>query len=126
MTKEDTSERVVRFLIDHASCTDCASAYHSEDVHVLAHRDERVWELAAVCHNCYTLSLIRAVIKPRDHEVAATATARRSLHELTDAEARRFRRLTPLVEDDVLDVASFLSGFDGDFRGLFGSEPDES
>lgn len=121
MTRQGTAERVVRFLVDHARCTDCACSFHVEDVHVLAHDAERVWDLAAVCHNCYTMSLIRAVVRDQDGRVRT-----RVMRELTPAEARRFERLPPVDVDDVLDVAAFLADFDGDFRELFGREPDPS
>lgn len=115
MTKEMTTERVVRFLVKHAQCSDCDCPYHAEDVHVLAHRQDRVWDLAAVCHNCYTMSLIRAVVRGRI-----------ALRELTLAEERHFEELPPIDVDDVLDLSAFLTDFDGDFRGLFGKESEES
>jgi hypothetical protein len=37
-------------------------------------------------------------------------------------ERRHFASLGPLVSDDVAEVAVFLRDFDGDFRGLFGSD----
>ena len=121
---ESTSDRVVRFLIEHARCNDCGAEYRVEDVHILSQTAERIWDLAAVCHSCYGLSLRRAIVKPGADEPKARYEMRR-LDELTTAERRRFQGLPSLERDDVLDMAQFLEGFDGDFRGLFSSESDE-
>jgi len=128
-------DKVIGFLVRHARCTECGARYDAENVHVIEHTDLYVWDLAAVCHSCYTLSVVRAVVRPPDRDVEAPsiepvpASTRRALqarwHELTPAEAKRFRRLPPVDTDDVLDVTEFLRSFDGDFRGLFGQEPDE-
>jgi|GEM_PF-397922 hypothetical protein len=125
--------RIIRFLVENAHCAECGARYHEEDVYVLAQLDMRIWDLAAVCHNCYTLSVVRAVVRPQSDEIKASIAedavrARRAIGsdmELTKAEVQRFRSLPPIDEDYVLDVAEFLDGFDGDFRGFFGQESDE-
>ncbi|MCE7939911.1 hypothetical protein DCC79_14330 [bacterium] len=122
-----TTERIIRVLLDEARCTECGSAYHAEDVHVLRQVDERMWDLAVVCNGCYTLSLIRAIVKPN----AAGVPAGRApvvpevelVTELTRAERRYFSDLPPVEVDDVLDMSAFLAEFDGDFRDLFGQDP---
>ena len=115
---ESTSERVVRFLVDHARCSECRGAYLVENVHVLHQTGDRVWDLAAVCQQCYGLALIRAVVRSEDGRIHTEPAG-----EMTTAELRRFQRLRPIDRDDVLDVAAFLAGFDGDFARLF--EPPE-
>ena len=120
MTMDETTDRVVRFLVDNARCSECDGRYHVEDVHVLAHDSDRVWDLAAVCHDCYQMSLIRAIVRSQDGHVHTLPS-----HELTAAEERRLRALPPIDQDDVLDVSAFLTDFEGDFRGLFSLESDE-
>lgn len=145
----DTADRVVRFLVANACCSECDASYHLEDVHVLNQVHERVWDLAAVCHVCLTLNILRAVVgapppdRDRDRAAARRDVALRAargreharssaqdparqtvhLHEMTAAERSHFRALPPIDADDVLDVAAFLADFDGDFRLLFSSEP---
>ena len=139
----DTADRVVRFLIENACCSECDAGYHLEDVHVLNQVRGRIWDLAAVCHECYTLSLVRAIVRtpPDLHHASEPASAvdhleigKNETHhgadrssvtvqELTAAERRRFRSLPPIDRDDVLDVTAFLASFDGDFRCLFSREP---
>lgn len=125
------AERVVQFLVEHARCGECGSAYHAEDVYVLDQVNRRVWELAAVCPGCLSVWLVKAVVRSEDGpdgtEVARahrTRARRPLLHELTHAEKRHFEALTPIGVDDVLDVSEFLATFDGDFRAYFGQESD--
>ena len=112
-------------------CTECGHGYHAEDVHVLRELNERIWDLAAVCNHCYTLSLIRAVVRPTEVDEEAPAGVRaepriRLTSELTSAERRYFADSPPVDVDDVLDVSAFLTAFDGDFRTLFGQDIAES
>lgn len=118
---EGTADRVIRFLVENARCTDCDGDFRAEDVYILDERDMREWDLGAVCHQCHTLTLIRAVV---DAEGRRSRDASR-LSELTKAERKHFRGLEPIDKNDVLDVTAFLADFDGDFRELFGREPDD-
>ena len=111
---ESTSERVVRFLVDHARCNECRGAYHVENVHVLHQSGDRIWDLAAVCEHCYGLALIRAFVKSDDGQIHTEPVG-----ELSNAELRRFHHLPPIDRDDVLDATAFLTDFDGDFARLF-------
>jgi hypothetical protein len=129
--------KVIRFLVTHAQCTECGAHYRTEDVYVLEQAGIHIWDLAAVCHQCYTLSIVRAVVRPNTRPVAAgdivapppsgrAAPPEMVWSELTPGEEARFELTEPLSADDVLDACAFLSTFDGDFRALFGQEPDGS
>ncbi len=109
-----TAERVLRFLVDHARCRDCAGPYDIANVHVLHRTGDRIWDLAAVCSQCYGLALIRAVVRSEDGQIHTEPAG-----ELSNAELRRFGGLRPIDRDDVLDMTAFLSGFDGDFARWF-------
>ncbi|MEO8085049.1 MAG: hypothetical protein ABI780_14605 [Ardenticatenales bacterium] len=117
---ESTSERVIRFLVDHARCKDCRGVYHVENVHVLHQTSDRIWDLAAVCDQCYGLALIRAVVRSEDGQIHTEPAS-----ELTNTELRRFHHLRPIDRDDVLDATAFLSDFDGDFARLFQAPEDD-
>jgi hypothetical protein len=121
-----TADRVIRFLVDHARCTSCGGRFALEHVHVLHEEDLRVWDLGAVCHECHTLTLVRAIVRPEPTDGNPTPIdAGAQLDELTLAERDRFAELGPVRDDDVLDMTAFLREFDGDFRGLFGRETEE-
>lgn len=116
-----SAEEVLRTLLRQARCTDCDCVYRAENVHVLQQRDDRVWDLAVVCHRCYTMSLVRAIVRvpgslpPREVVPAAAGLA----PELSPREQAHFRRLAPVSMDDVLDISGLLADFDGDFHRLF-------
>lgn len=126
------ADKIIRFLVTHAHCTECGARYRVEDVYVLQQAGQHVWDLAAVCHQCYTLSIVRAVVRPHGRPVAAgevgTAlpddAAPPAWSELNADEARRFAVLAPIGAADVRAAGRFLSAFDGDFHGLFGGEAD--
>jgi hypothetical protein len=116
------AEQVVRVLLRQARCADCNCSYRSENVHVLRQQDDRIWDLAVVCHRCYTMSLVRAIVQGpawqrRSDRSALPAVG--PLHELDPLERAHFRALSPVSMDDVLDIAGFLADFDGDFQRLF-------
>jgi hypothetical protein len=112
---------VIQYLVAHRRCSGCGAAFQPENVHVIHQPARWTWDLAAVCHDCHTLTMVSAVVRPDD-------PPRRRLRlatELTPSERAYFRDLAPVDADDVLDVAEFLGAFDGDFRGLFSRNPDD-
>lgn len=113
------AEQVVRVLLRQARCADCDCSYRSENVHVLRQQDERVWDLAVVCHRCYTMSLVRAIVQGPAWQRRSVMPAAGPQHELGPLERAHFRALSPVSMDDVLDIAGFLADFDGDFQRLF-------
>lgn len=117
-----TADRVIRFLVEHARCADCGGRFHAEDVHVLHEDDLRVWDLGAVCHDCRTLTLLRAVVSSLRPEGIPTPAEPAGVDELTPLERRHFASLGPVAQDDVREAATFLRDFDGDFRELFGTD----
>jgi hypothetical protein len=129
------TDKIIRFLVTHAHCTECGSHYRAEDVYVLVRSGRHIWDLAAVCHQCYTLSVVRAVVRPHRGDGDPTSDGEgllatgsdvpdARLSEFTSEELLRFRTLGPIDADDVLDVSRFLESFDGDFHALFAEERD--
>jgi hypothetical protein len=117
-----TSDLVVGFLVARRRCTDCGGRYEPQDICVLGRHGPSIWELAAVCRACCTMSLIQAVVHRGPARTHRRAAIRRT--ELTPAEDYRFGHLPPIRRDDVLDATVFLAAFDGDFGALFGPLPD--
>ena len=127
-----TSNKIIQVLLKEARCTECDCSYQSEDVYVLRQRAENVWDLAAVCNACYTMSLIRAIVqggklldkqgeeRPQDAETIELF----SKSGLSREERRRFAAMSPIGEEEVEAASKFLSDFDGDFERLFGQKKD--
>jgi hypothetical protein len=67
--------------------------------------------MAVTCGQCHTRGLIFALIKENDES--------ESIIELTPEELKKFREMSRVDADDVLDMHEFLRDFDGDFVSLF-------
>jgi hypothetical protein len=63
------------------------------------------------CPSCKSQGLVAAV----DKEGKVTEV----LTELTPEEQKKLSLATPPTSDDLMDIHSFLSDFDGDFSSLF-------
>ena len=99
----------IKHLITNIKCAVCQSHYKPEDIHIIDHRDE-LWVMAVSCGQCHTRGLIFAIIKETEES--------ESIAELTPEEWGRFRKMSQIDADDVLDMHQFLRDFDGDFVGL--------
>ena len=81
-----------------------------DNVKVLRHHED-LWFLRISCSVCQTQYLVAAIIT--EEKVPKV------IADLTKAQLDKFRDMGKLTADDVLDVHSFLDGFDGDFSWLF-------
>ena len=97
-------------LIASIKCSVCGQPYDVDNITVLG-RQEDLWFLSASCPACHTRCLVAAVI--REGRLPEVTT------DLTKAELDRFRNMSRVTTDDVLDMHNFLKGFDGDFSQLF-------
>ena len=104
----------IKQLITNIKCAVCQSQYETEDVHIIDHRGE-LWFIAVSCGQCHTRGLILAIIRETGEAESVT--------ELTPEEWDRFRKMSQIDADEVLDIHEFLRDFDGDFVSLLqGSE----
>jgi hypothetical protein len=102
----------IKHLITNIKCAVCQSHYEIEDIHIIDHRDE-LWVMAVTCGQCHTRGLIFAIVRETEEEESE------SVAELTPEEWIKFREMSQIDADDVLDMHDFLRDFDGDFVGLF-------
>jgi len=108
---ESMRENLVKRLMTATKCTVCGQHYRMDDISVLGHEDD-LWFLTVSCAACNTQYLVAAVVK--EDGVPAVVT------DLTEAEQERFERVQTVTADEVLNMHDFLTGFNGDFHGLFG------
>ena len=99
----------IKHLITNIKCAVCQSHYEPGDIHIIDHRDE-FWVMSVICGQCHTRGLILASIKEAEDS--------ESIAELTPEEWNRFREMSQVDADDVLDMHEFLRDFDGDFVSL--------
>ena len=106
-------EGLIKRLMASIKCGVCGQGYEVGSINVLGH-DEDLWFLSALCPACHTRCLVAAVI--REGKVPEVIT------DLTGTELDKFKNAGGLTDDEVLDMHSFLRGFDGDFSRLFSQE----
>jgi len=99
----------IKYLITNIKCAVCQSHYEPKDIHIVDHRDE-LWVMAVTCGQCHTRGLVFAVIKETEETESVT--------ELTPEEWARFREMSQVDANDVLDMHEFLRDFDGDFVSI--------
>lgn len=102
-------ERIVKKLMTSIKCSHCGQSYQLRNIKVVGHHQD-IWFFNVYCSACHTQYLIAAAVSTDKTEV---------VNDLTPAEMERFQRARLLTADDLLDMHSFLSRFNGDFARLF-------
>ena len=103
-------EDIVKKFVVEAECKICGRCYELDNVDVLGNHED-LWFLSAFCPTCHTQYLMAAVVT--EEGVSEVIT------DLTEAELVRFRDMSRLTADDVLDMHNFLNAFEGDISQLF-------
>ena len=103
-------EGLIKRLMASIKCSVCGQRYEVDNIDVLGHQED-LWFLSVLCPACHARCLVAAVI--REDKVPEVTT------DLTQAELDRFRNVSKVTTDDVLDMHNFLKDFDGDLSQLF-------
>ena len=103
-------EGIIKNLMTSIECSSCGHSYEIDNIEVLGNYED-LWFLKISCSVCQTQYLVAAVIT--EEKVPEIVT------DLTKAELDKFMSVGKLTADEVLDMYSFLKGFDGDFSRLF-------
>jgi len=106
-------EGLIKKLMASIKCGVCGQRYEIDNINVLGHHED-LWFLSALCPACHARCLVAAVI--REGRVPEVTT------DLTEAELDRFKSVSMVTTDDMLDMHNLLKGFDGDFSRLFSQE----
>ncbi len=106
-------EGLIKRLMASIKCGVCGQRYEIDNINVLGHHED-LWFLNALCPACHARCLVAAVI--REGRVPEVTT------DLTEAELDRFKSVSRVTTDDMLDMHNLLKGFDGDFSRLFSQE----
>jgi len=101
---------LIKRLMAEIKCSVCGQRYELDNIDVLGHHED-LWFLSVLCPACHAQCLVAAVI--REGRVPEVTT------DLTEAELDRFRNVSRVTTDDVLDMHNFLKDFDGDLFRLF-------
>jgi len=103
-------EKLIKKFMTSIKCGVCGQRYEVDNIKVLGHQED-LWFLSVSCSACQAQCLVAAVIKESKTTEVTT--------DLTEAEWDKFKKMDKLTADEVLDMHSFLKGFDGDFSRLF-------
>ncbi len=103
-------EKLIKRFMTSIKCSVCGQRYEVDNVKVLGHQED-LWFLSVSCSACQTQCLVAAVIKESKTPKVIT--------DLAEAELDKFKKMDKLTADEVLDMHSFLKGFDGDFSQFF-------
>ena len=103
-------EQFIKRFMTSPKCSVCGQHYEVDSVKVLGHQED-LWFLSVSCSACQTQCLVAAVVKESKTPKVIT--------DLAEAELDKFKKMDKLTADEVLDMHSFLKGFDGDFSQLF-------
>ena len=106
-------EGLIKRLMASIKCSVCGQPYEVDNINVLGHHED-LWFLSVSCPACQARCLVAAVV--REGRVPEITT------DLTKAELDRFRNMSRVTTDNVLEMHSFLKGFDGNFSRLFSQE----
>ena len=104
-------EGIIKRLMSSMKCGSCGQIFTEDNVDVLGNSEE-MWFVQAICTECQTQSLIVAIIQK--------CSGNSSCSDLTEGEKELFTDTNPVDDDYLLDMHTFLQGFDGNFTYLFG------
>jgi len=103
-------EKLIKRFMTSIKCSVCGQRYDVDNVNVLGHQED-LWFLSVFCSACQTQCLVAAVVKEGRMPKVTT--------DLTEAELDKFMKMDKLTANEMLDMHSFLKGFNGDFSRLF-------
>lgn len=95
-------------------CSACGQRYEPDNIDVLGHRKD-LWFFSVYCSSCRTQYLIVAIVTKGE--------VREFITDLSESELEKFQGVDSVTADEVLEMHSFLKGFDGDFSRLFEQKP---
>lgn len=107
MSEQDEAKHVLLRVIEE--CSGCHTPYEPEDVEVIS-RNGDMWFFSLRCSHCQARALVAAAISEdwRSDVLSSSTSGTNGVQ-------------APVTEKDVEEVRSFLEGFDGNFKRLFGS-----
>jgi hypothetical protein len=103
-------ENFVRKLIASIKCGACEQHYDESHIEIIERNDE-LWFVKVVCSFCHVSCMVAIIIREEKKPYLVT--------DLTETEIEKFKNMSDVDEDDLLDMHYFLRDFDGDFPKAF-------
>jgi len=106
-------ESLIKKLIASIKCGSCGQNYQEDNIDIMEHSDE-LWFLKVFCSSCHVRCLVAAIIREDNRPEIVT--------DLTREEVEKFKNMSSVRDEDLLEMHEFLKDFDGDLPRLFRQE----
>ncbi|HUT67809.1 MAG TPA: hypothetical protein VMW86_04580 [Dehalococcoidales bacterium] len=106
-------ESLIKKLIASIKCGSCGQNYQEDNIDIMEHSDE-LWFLKVFCSSCHVRCLVAAIIREDNRPEIVT--------DLTREEVEKFKNMSSVRDEDLLEMHQFLKDFDGDLPRLFRQE----
>ena len=103
-------ESFIRKLISSIKCGSCGQHYEESRIDIIERNDELCF-IKVVCSSCHVACMVAAIIREDKQSKLIT--------DLTEAEIDKFKGISDIDEDDLLDMHDFLKDFNGDLSNIF-------
>lgn len=120
--------KMKRIVLDRMErCSVCHRDFSTDDVHII-NRQPDMWTMLVECTDCHSRNFVAALMNDGDPDEARLALRRLSSSAIEAlkgnvSSAASADEATPAADpvtaNDVVDMHTFLSDFDGDFKRLF-------
>lgn len=113
--KQFDIKKIFEWLSYILKCPVCGHRYDPENAKIIESKDDKFLAggnllLHTDCEKCKSSVVFSIAIDgPEIYSIGMVT-------DLTSQDTNKFRNASPISPDEVLNVHSFLSGFDGDFR----------
>ena len=106
-------ESLIKKLIASIKCGSCGQNYQEDNIDIMEHSDE-LWFLKVFCSSCHVRCMVAAIIREDNRPEIVT--------DLTREEVEKFKNMSSVRDEDLLEMHQFLKDFDGDLPRLFRQE----
>ena len=108
MPMDSKAQRFIKEIIANMRCAVCGSYYQADNVRIIGQQADLL-VARLTCSQCDTQGLVFATLKEGEPSF---------IGEIGPEEWERFRRMSKLSIDDVLDMHRLLRDFQGDLKEL--------
>lgn len=119
-------QQIVRHIRKNLECPICQHHYDNSGIEVLSTFDDQgLFHLS--CSHCQNQVMAHVTISPEESILTKTSeTHQQKISAERSVSDRHHRKINSTVEqvsaNDVIDIHSFLSEFNGDFKSLFSNK----
>jgi hypothetical protein len=107
-------DSLIKRMISSIKCGSCGQHYEEASVEVVEHKRE-IWLLRVFCSSCHVRCVVAAIIKEDKKP--------KIVSDLTEAELKKFKGISRIKVDDMLDMHNYLKDLEGELPRLVRRTP---